>query len=112
MAESDTYCIDLLNQSQAVQSALKQSRYVGFGKSSADLCGRCHEFQKQRPINQRSYQSFQKEMNYWTIFLRGLRLEGFCLALQGGLLAATLATSAEEKRQDSRLVTHGHVSNK
>lgn len=24
MAESDTYCIDLLNQSQAVQAALKQ----------------------------------------------------------------------------------------
>ncbi len=37
-------------------------------------------------------------MNYWTIFFTGLTAGGFsCLALQGGLLAATLATSAEEK---------------
>ena len=39
-------------------------------------------------------------MNYWTIFFTGLTAGGFsCLALQGGLLAATLATSAEEKDQ-------------
>ena len=37
-------------------------------------------------------------MNYWTIFFTGLTAGGFsCLALQGGLLAATLATSSEEK---------------
>ncbi|MBI5358880.1 sulfite exporter TauE/SafE family protein [Candidatus Amesbacteria bacterium] len=39
-------------------------------------------------------------MNYWTIFLTGLTAGGFsCLALQGGLLAATLATTAEEKNR-------------
>ena len=41
-------------------------------------------------------------MNYWTIFFTGLTAGGFsCLALQGGLLAATLATSAEEKDKTS-----------
>ncbi len=39
-------------------------------------------------------------MNYWTIFFTGLTAGGFsCLALQGGLLAATLAASAEEKNK-------------
>ncbi|MDP1743221.1 MAG: sulfite exporter TauE/SafE family protein [Candidatus Amesbacteria bacterium] len=39
-------------------------------------------------------------MNYWTIFFTGLTAGGFsCLALQGGLLAATLATTAEEKNK-------------
>jgi sulfite exporter TauE/SafE len=41
-------------------------------------------------------------MNYWTIFFTGLTAGGFsCLALQGGLLAATLATTAEEKDKTS-----------
>lgn len=39
-------------------------------------------------------------MNYWTIFFTGLTAGGFsCLALQGGLLAATLATSAEKENK-------------
>lgn len=39
-------------------------------------------------------------MNYWTIFFTGLTAGGFsCLALQGGLLAATLATNTEEKNK-------------
>lgn len=39
-------------------------------------------------------------MNYWTIFFTGLTAGGFsCLALQGGLLAATLAATAEEKNK-------------
>ncbi len=37
-------------------------------------------------------------MNYWLIFLTGLTTGGLsCLAVQGGLLAATLATTAEKK---------------
>ena len=37
-------------------------------------------------------------MNYWIIFLTGLTTGGLsCLAVQGGLLAATLATTAESK---------------
>ncbi len=37
-------------------------------------------------------------MNYWIIFLTGLTTGGLsCLAVQGGLLAATLATTAEKK---------------
>ena len=37
-------------------------------------------------------------MNYWLIFLTGLTTGGLsCLAVQGGLLAATLATTAETK---------------
>ena len=37
-------------------------------------------------------------MNYWIIFLTGLTTGGLsCLAVQGGLLAATLATTAETK---------------
>jgi len=39
-------------------------------------------------------------MNYWTIFFTGLTAGGFsCLALQGGLLAATLATTAEKENK-------------
>lgn len=37
-------------------------------------------------------------MNYWIIFLTGLTTGGLsCLAVQGGLLAATLATTSESK---------------
>ena len=37
-------------------------------------------------------------MNYWIIFLTGLTTGGLsCLAVQGGLLTATLATTAEKK---------------
>ena len=37
-------------------------------------------------------------MNYWLIFLTGLTTGGLsCLAVQGGLLTATLATTAEKK---------------
>src|SRR3989344_5955646 len=37
-------------------------------------------------------------MNYWLIFLTGLTTGGLsCLAVQGGLLAATLANTAEKK---------------
>ena len=37
-------------------------------------------------------------MNYWLIFLTGLTTGGLsCLAVQGGLLAATLAATAETK---------------
>lgn len=39
-------------------------------------------------------------MNYWTIFFTGLTAGGFsCLALQGGLLAATLAMTAEKENR-------------
>lgn len=41
-------------------------------------------------------------MNYWTIFLTGLTAGGFsCLAVQGGLLAATLAATAEKRDRTS-----------
>ncbi len=39
-------------------------------------------------------------MNYWTIFFTGLTAGGFsCLALQGGLLAAALTTTAEKENR-------------
>lgn len=39
-------------------------------------------------------------MNYWIIFLTGLTTGGLsCLAVQGGLLAATLTTTAESKHK-------------
>lgn len=41
-------------------------------------------------------------MNYWTIFLTGLTAGGFsCLAVQGGLLTAALAATAEGKDKTS-----------
>jgi sulfite exporter TauE/SafE len=39
-------------------------------------------------------------MNYWTVFLTGLTAGGFsCLAVQGGLLAAALATTTEKENK-------------
>lgn len=44
-------------------------------------------------------------MNYWPIFLTGLTAGGFsCLAVQGGLLAAALTTTAEKENKTSDLI--------